>query len=120
MKPQIRMTEISGGLVLVLLALSSFSQAQSVRKGGLTPHQHEKPAQAITAAQGEDPNFRTLIDQIVQSGRVLEIASPPADRLREHPQIPPGQAPVLGFRVLEQQERFQLGRLDLVVDDAGH
>lgn len=119
MKPHIRITKIPGSLVLVGLALSPYVHAQSARNGGLSP-QHEKPGRAISTSRGEEPNFPSLIEEIVQSGRILEIASPPADRLREHPQIPPGEAPVLGFRVLEQQERFQLGRLDLVVDDAGH
>jgi hypothetical protein len=61
-----------------------------------------------------------LIDQIARSGRVLEIATPPSERVAPAPQVAPGAAPLLAFRMLEGRERHRFGNLDLVLDDAGH
>jgi hypothetical protein len=120
-KTPFRIAKNCHSFVLVLLALSSYVNAQNVRAHSESSlHEHDKPEPVIMASQVEVPHLQTLIEQIAQSGRILEIAVPPADRLQAHPQIAPGAAPVLRFRVLEQQTRFRLGRLDLVVDDAGH
>jgi hypothetical protein len=34
--------------------------------------------------------------------------------------IAPGLAPLLRFRALDREARYRLGKLDLVIDDAGH
>ena len=67
------------------------------------------------------PDVRTtaLIRQIAASGQVVEIATPPAERLAPA-RIAPGLPPLLGFRVLEGKLRHRFGGLDLVLDDAGH
>jgi hypothetical protein len=61
-----------------------------------------------------------LIRQVAASGRVLELAVPPSERLSSQPQIAPGAPPLLSFRFFEGKERHRFGGLDLVIDDAGH
>ncbi|HEV8038441.1 MAG TPA: hypothetical protein VGP62_06225 [Bryobacteraceae bacterium] len=61
-----------------------------------------------------------LIRQVAESGRVLELAVTPSERIRALPQIAPGAPPLLSFRFFEGQDRYRFGGLDLVIDDAGH
>jgi hypothetical protein len=61
-----------------------------------------------------------LIKQVAASGRVLELAIKPSERLSSVPQIAPGAAPLLSFRFFEGKDRHRFGELDLVIDDAGH
>ena len=61
-----------------------------------------------------------LIEQIALSGRVLEIAMPPSERLAAPARIAPGAPPLLGFRAMAGRLRHRFGDLDLVLDDAGH
>jgi hypothetical protein len=63
---------------------------------------------------------RKLIQQVRESGRILAIAQNPSQRLTAPAQIAPGVAPLLSFRSYDRDARYRLGRLDLVVDDAGH
>ena len=61
-----------------------------------------------------------LVKQVAASGRVLEIAIPPSERLLSRPQIAPGAPPLLSFRFFEGKQRYRFGELDLLIDDAGH
>lgn len=61
-----------------------------------------------------------LVQQISISGRVLEIATPFSERIAPRPQIAPGTAPLLAFRLFEGQAKRRFSNLDLVLDDAGH
>ncbi len=61
-----------------------------------------------------------LIRQVAESGRVLELAAHPSERLSPPPLIAPGAAPLISFRFFEGKERHRFGDLDLVIDDAGH
>jgi len=61
-----------------------------------------------------------LIKQVAGSGRVLELAMTPSERLSSLPQIAPGAPPLLSFRFFEGKDRHRFGELDLVIDDAGH
>jgi hypothetical protein len=61
-----------------------------------------------------------LIKQVAVSGRVLELALPPSERVSSQPQIAPGAPPLLSFRFFEGKDRHRFGELDLVIDDAGH
>jgi len=69
---------------------------------------------------GSDQPTSALIEQIALSGQVLEIATPPSERLSAPARIAPGAPPVLGFRAVEGKLRHRFGDLDLVLDDAGH
>jgi hypothetical protein len=61
-----------------------------------------------------------LVKQVAASGRVLEIAIPPSERLLSGPRIAPGAPPLLSFRFFEGKQRYRFGELDLLIDDAGH
>ncbi|HEY3739742.1 MAG TPA: hypothetical protein VGL53_07855 [Bryobacteraceae bacterium] len=61
-----------------------------------------------------------LIASIARSGRVVE-AMPASDRLRDPlKEVAPGQPPLLAFRYFDGADRHRFGKLDLMVDDAGH
>jgi hypothetical protein len=63
---------------------------------------------------------QTVIDRIARSGRVVEaepIAQRLANPLRD---IAPGAPPLLAFRYFDGADKHRFGKLDLVVDDAGH
>jgi hypothetical protein len=61
-----------------------------------------------------------LLEQVVRSGRVLEIAISDSDRVGPSVRLAPGPPPVLGFKILDGKMRHRIGGLDLVLDDAGH
>lgn len=61
-----------------------------------------------------------LIRQISESGRVIEIAASPSERVSPLTQIAPGAPPLLSFRLFEGRRRSRYAGLDLVIDDAGH
>ena len=63
---------------------------------------------------------QNLVRQVGESGRILELGEAASDRVNPPPAIAPGGPPLLIFRSLDRQARYRLGRLDLVVDDAGH
>ena len=67
-----------------------------------------------------DQRTGALVEQIAISGQVVEIATPPAERLAPEARIAPGAPPLLRFRMLEGRARHRFGDLDLVMDDAGH
>ncbi len=76
----------------------------------------------LTAAPGTEREqaAQRLVRLIVESGRVLEIAESPSERLSPARRIAPGAPPLLVFRYLESKQRHRFGKLDLVMDDAGH
>ena len=69
----------------------------------------------LLASQSE-----SLIKQVAASGRVLELALTPSERLSSPAQIAPGSPPLLSFRFFESKDRHRSAWLDLVIDDAGH
>jgi hypothetical protein len=80
--------------------------------------QHDKPSNSRQRVPADAA--RELIQQVRESGRVLAIAQSPSQRLTPTAQTAPGVAPLLSFRSFDRDARYRLGRLDLVVDDAGH
>lgn len=67
-----------------------------------------------------DARVTALIREVSVSGQVVEIASPPSERLSPPARIAPGDPPLVSFRALEGKLRHRFGGLDLVLDDAGH
>jgi hypothetical protein len=61
-----------------------------------------------------------LTRQIAESGRVVEMAQSPSERLSPPVQIAPGAPPTLSFRYFDSTERGRYANLGLVIDDAGH
>jgi hypothetical protein len=71
-------------------------------------------------ARGEAERLARLTTLVAQSGRVVEIAVPPSDRLRMPQKIAPGAPPLVSFRLFDGRMRHRFSNLDLVLDDAGH
>jgi len=61
-----------------------------------------------------------LIADIARSGRVLEIAEVRARVEDPRKEIAPGAPPLLAFRYFAGADRHRFGKLDLMLDDAGH
>jgi hypothetical protein len=67
-----------------------------------------------------EARIKQRIEEIGQSGRVLQIGEA-RDRLSDpRRQIAPGRAPLLSFRYFVGADRHRFGKLDLMLDDAGH
>jgi len=64
--------------------------------------------------------FASDIDEIADSGRVIDMAEPPSERLTPPLMIAPGAPPVLSFRYFDASDRGRFGNLGLMTDDAGH
>jgi hypothetical protein len=78
------------------------------------------PTLLFLLAPAPNPAADQLIAEIAKSGRVLTIG---IDRERlADPQkdLAPGAPPLLAFRYFEGAERHRFGKLDLMLDDAGH
>lgn len=73
----------------------------------------------LLALASPGPN-EALARQVMESGRVLEIAIPETERIQTRDRIAPGAPPLLSFRFFEGKARHRFGDLDLVMDDAGH
>ena len=76
----------------------------------------------LAAAADTDPEkaISRLIQEIAASGRVVELRVSDSERVTPPAQIAPGAPPLLSFRYFEGKDRHRFGRLDLVMDDAGH
>ena len=74
-----------------------------------------QPAQDV-----REERIRQLIAGIAQSGRVIEIATEDARLSDPRKQIAPGKPPMLSFRYYLGADRHRFGKLDLMLDDAGH
>ena len=61
-----------------------------------------------------------LIADIARSGRVLEIAEVRTRLADPRKEIAPGAPPLLAFRYFAGADRHRFGKLDLMLDDAGH
>ncbi len=61
-----------------------------------------------------------LIAEIAKSGRVMDVADA-HDRVAD-PRllVAPGSPPLLSFRYFAGADRHRFGKLDLMLDDAGH
>ena len=68
-------------------------------------------------ASGEVERLTKLV---AESGRVVEIATPPGERLAAPAKIAPGAPPLISFRLFDGRMRHRFSNLDLVLDDAGH
>ena len=74
-----------------------------------------QPAQDV-----REERIRQLIGEIAQSGRVIEIAAESLRLADPRKQIAPGKPPMLSFRYYLGADRHRFGKLDLMLDDAGH
>ncbi len=74
----------------------------------------------LFAPQSQESRAEELVQEIAESGRVVEIARAAEVRVEPTPKIAPGDPPLLAFRYFDGQARHRFGKLDLVMDDAGH
>jgi hypothetical protein len=75
-----------------------------------------QPADA--AAREEQINH--WIGEIAKSGRVIEIGEARERLADPRTRIAPGAPPLLSFRYFEGADRHRFGKLDVMLDDAGH
>lgn len=69
---------------------------------------------------GREARIRQLTTEIADSGRVL-LPAKPAQRLADPRRtIAPGAPPMIRFRYFAGADRHRFGKLDLMLDDAGH
>ena len=62
-----------------------------------------------------------LIARVARSGRVVEAGVSVRERLGDPSRdVAPGAPPLLAFRYFDGAEKHRFGKLDLMVDDAGH
>ncbi|HKW99987.1 MAG TPA: hypothetical protein VJN43_19760 [Bryobacteraceae bacterium] len=57
---------------------------------------------------------------VVESGQVVELGTPPSERIAPPFPIAPGAPPLVSFRQFDGQTHHRFNNLDLVLDDAGH
>jgi len=67
-----------------------------------------------------DGDLSRLTKEVAASGKVLEIAKSPSERVAPPREIAPGAPPLLAFRYFEAQKRHRLSNSELMLDDAGH
>ena|SRR5690349_19910151 len=96
-------------LMISLLTLLLFAQG-AVQPASKPPDR--KPEHAAEIAK--------LVKMVAESGRIVEIATLPTERVSAHPQIAPGVPPLVSFRMFEGTMRHRFSNLDLMMDDAGH
>jgi hypothetical protein len=77
------------------------------------------PSQAATLEPREQ-RLAELIQQVAQSGRVLEIGEERHKLDDPRMKIAPGAPPLLAFRYFYGADRHRFGKMDLMLDDAGH
>jgi hypothetical protein len=70
--------------------------------------------------QQREPRIQELIREIADSGRVLEAGDRQARIAESRLLLAPGAPPLLGFRYFQGVDRGRFGKLDLMLDDAGH
>jgi hypothetical protein len=72
------------------------------------------------SAAAREARIREQIEAIAKSGRVLEIGETRAKLDDPRKQIAPGAPPLLSFRYFLGADRNRFGKLDVMLDDAGH
>lgn len=77
------------------------------------------PASPASTTERE-AHIRQLIGGIARSGRVLDLGTTKERLADPRQQIAPGAPPLLSFRYFEGADRHRFGKLDVIMDDAGH
>ncbi len=67
-----------------------------------------------------EAKIQKAIEQISDSGCVLQIGEQRNEMIDPRKQIAPGAPPLLAFRYFLGADRHRFGKLDLMLDDAGH
>ena len=72
------------------------------------------------AQQPREERIQELVREIANSGSVLEAGDRQARLADPRLQLAPGVPPLLSFRYFQGADRGRFGKLDLMLDDAGH
>ena len=75
---------------------------------------------AFSAIQALSPSEQVLVDAISDSGRSVQVAVNPDERVAPPLAITPGPPPLLSFRYYEGKVHHRFGNTELMLDDAGH
>jgi hypothetical protein len=67
-----------------------------------------------------EARIREQIEAIARSGRVVESGEARARLGDPRREIAPGAPPLLSFRYFQGADRHRFGKLDVMLDDAGH
>jgi hypothetical protein len=70
--------------------------------------------------QSREERARELIHEIAVSGRMIEAGDRQARLADARRLLAPGLPPLLSFRYFEGADRGRYGKLNLMLDDAGH
>ena len=72
------------------------------------------------ALEQREARIEALIAEVSKSGRVLEIGEQRERVADPRLRVAPGAPPLLAFRYFQGADRHRFGKLDLMLDDAGH
>jgi hypothetical protein len=95
------------------------SMGQQTKSADRTQREHAV-AKNAAAVDSREQAIDELIRQIATSGQIIELSASSSERLSLPARVAPGEPPVLRFRYLQGADHMRFGKLDLVVDDAGH
>jgi hypothetical protein len=73
-----------------------------------------------TPQQSREERIQELIREVGDSGRVIEAGDRQARIADPRRLLAPGVPPLLSFRYFQGADRGRFGKLDLMLDDAGH
>jgi len=77
-------------------------------------------ASLTPAEQPREERIQELVREIANSGCVLEAGDREARVADPRLRLAPGVPPMLSFRYFQGADRGRFGKLDLMLDDAGH
>jgi hypothetical protein len=103
---------------VLMLAQANETRHAKDTKSSSAAHRSARPEDSIRTQ--EDALAKKLFDLVTLSGRAISVAEAPSDRVSTIPLIAPGAPPLLSFRYFDGKQRHRFGKLDLVMDDAGH
>jgi hypothetical protein len=72
------------------------------------------------AEQSREERIQELVRGITNSGSVLEAGDRQERLVDPRFRLAPGVPPLLSFRYFQGADRGRFGKLDLMLDDAGH
>jgi hypothetical protein len=72
------------------------------------------------AEQPREERIQELVREIANSGSVLEAGDRQVRLADPRLTLAPGVPPLLSFRYFQGADRGRFGKLDLMLDDAGH
>jgi hypothetical protein len=110
-------------LLLIIIMLAQGTGASSKPSTPGVPAEDPNNPSAYEKSLPDSPEeavVKRLVLLISNSGRATSAAETATQRVAVTPQIAPGAPPLLSFRYFEGKQRHRYGKLDLVMDDAGH